>query len=354
MLEVHEITKRYGSKTAIERVSFRVEQGEVVGFLGVNGAGKSTTMNMITGYLSTTEGSITVDGFDVLSSPAKVKERLGYLPEIPPLYQDLTVLENLNFAYSLKKPRLNQKAHIDELCEMVQITDVRDRLVQNLSKGFRQRVGLAAALVGNPPILILDEPTVGLDPKQIIEIRELIKELAKTRTVVLSSHILPEVQAVCGRIIMIDHGHVVADDTPENLIAAQMHDQRIIVEALGDCGEIRSLLQGIETVSDVAYEPSEDVAYRFYLQTDGHDVRAAAASLLTGKGIPLLELRYKKPTLEDVFLSLTMADRVSPEEETPPPLLAEEKPEQKPETESEKEPEPETFVEGGDGHDSDL
>ena len=197
MLEVSGITKCYGNKTAVDNISFKVNQEEIVGFLGTNGAGKSTTMNIITGYLSATDGTVTVDGYDVMQNPVKVKERIGYLPEIPPLYQDMTVWESLRFAYELKRVKLDRDRHLNEICDLVKISDVKDRLVKNLSKGYRQRVGLGCALIGNPPILILDEPTVGLDPKQIIEIRNLITKLAKTRTVILSSHILPEIQARC-------------------------------------------------------------------------------------------------------------------------------------------------------------
>ena len=222
MLEISGLTKYYGDKAAIEDICFQVNQGEVVGFLGANGAGKSTTMNIITGYLSATKGTVKVDGFDILFEPAKAKARIGYLPEIPPLYQDLSVWESLCFTYDLKKAKQDRKKYLENLCEMVCIDGVKDRLIRNLSKGYRQRVGIACALVGEPPILILDEPTVGLDPKQIIEIRTLIKELAKTRTVILSSHILQEIEAVCGRVVIIHNGHIVADDTPEALAARQM------------------------------------------------------------------------------------------------------------------------------------
>ena len=217
MIEVKNLTKRYGSNLALNHIHFSLEEGTILGFLGPNGAGKSTTMNIITGYLSPTEGSITVDGFDTLENPLEAKKRIGYLPEIPPLYTDMTVKEYLNFMYDLKKVKLPRKEHIAEICSLVKIDDVYGRLIANLSKGYRQRVGIAQALLGNPPVLILDEPTVGLDPKQIIEIRNLIKSLGRKHTVILSSHILSEVQAVCERVIVINRGSIVADGTPDSL-----------------------------------------------------------------------------------------------------------------------------------------
>ena len=206
MVEVRNLTKRYGANLAVDHVSFEIEEGSIVGFLGPNGAGKSTTMNIITGYLSATEGSVTVSGKNTLEDPNEVKRMIGYLPEQPPLYLDMTVKEYLNFVYELKKATQPKEQHIKEICELVKIDNVYNRLVGNLSKGYKQRVGIAQALIGNPPVLILDEPTVGLDPKQIIEIRTLIKNLGRNHTVILSSHILPEVQAVCERIIVINNG----------------------------------------------------------------------------------------------------------------------------------------------------
>ena len=217
MIEVQNLTKRYGSHLAVDRISFRVEEGEILGFLGPNGAGKSTTMNILTGYLSASEGTVKINGYDILEEPQKAKASIGYLPEHPPLYLDMTVREYLNFMYDLKKCTLPREPHIAEICRIMKITDVYGRLIKNLSKGYRQRVGFAQALIGNPPVLILDEPTVGLDPNQIIEIRSLIKSLGKHHTVILSSHILPEIQAVCDRIVIISGGKIVADDTAANL-----------------------------------------------------------------------------------------------------------------------------------------
>ena len=209
MIEVKNLTKRYGTNTALNNVSFTVEEGTIVGFLGPNGAGKSTTMNIITGYLSATSGSVTVQGKNTLENPNEVKKLIGYLPELPPLYMDMTVKEYLNFMYELKGVKLDRKQHIGEICRLTKIDNVYTRLIGNLSKGYKQRVGIAQALLGNPPVLILDEPTVGLDPKQIIEIRNLIKSLGRNHTIILSSHILPEVQAVCERVIVMNNGCLV-------------------------------------------------------------------------------------------------------------------------------------------------
>ena len=217
MIEVSGLSKRYGSFLAVDNVSFSIGKGEIVGFLGPNGAGKSTIMNIITGYLSFTRGKVTVDGFDISEEPEQAKKRIGYLPEIPPLYNDMKVREYLNFIYDLKKVKFPKNAHIEEVERLVKVDNVKNRLIKNLSKGYRQRVGFAAALIGNPDILILDEPTVGLDPKQIIEIRNLISKLGKNHTIILSSHILSEIQAVCKRVIIINRGQIVADDMLSNL-----------------------------------------------------------------------------------------------------------------------------------------
>ena len=217
MIEVINLTKRYGDKKAVDNISFKAEDGEVLGFLGPNGAGKSTTMNILTGYISCTDGKALIDGVDILEDPIKAKKQIGYLPELPPLYMDMTVKEYLYFVYDLKKCKLPKVSHLKDICGLVKIDHVYNRIIKNLSKGYRQRVGLAQALIGNPKVLILDEPTVGLDPKQIIEIRTLIRKLGKNHTVILSSHILSEVQAVCDKIIVINEGKVVANDTEEHL-----------------------------------------------------------------------------------------------------------------------------------------
>ena len=220
MVEVKHLVKRYGVKNAVDDISFSIDSGEIVGFLGPNGAGKSTTMNILTGYISATQGEATIGGFDILEEPLKAKKCIGYLPEQPPLYLDMTVDGYLQFMYELKKVSLPRKAHLDEVCRLCGIEGVRGRIIKNLSKGYRQRVGLAQALLGNPQVLILDEPTVGLDPNQIIEIRDLIRSLGEKHTIILSSHILSEVQAVCDRIIIINAGKLIADGTPESIAAA--------------------------------------------------------------------------------------------------------------------------------------
>ena len=218
MITISNLTKKYGDKYALDNISFNVKKGEVLGFLGPNGAGKSTTMNIITGYISYTDGSVNIDGYDILENPIEVKKKIGYLPEIPPLYLDMVVWDYLEFVYELKKIKTeDEKSHIQQVIDMVKIDNVKNRKIANLSKGYRQRVGLAGALIGDPEILILDEPTVGLDPKQIIEIRNVIKELGKEKTVILSSHILSEISAVCDRVIIINKGKFVAEDTPKNL-----------------------------------------------------------------------------------------------------------------------------------------
>ena len=227
MVEVSNITKCYGDKKAVDNVSFTVNSGEILGFLGPNGAGKSTTMNIITGYLSSSSGTVTIDGCEILDDPKGAKSKIGYLPEIPPLYMDMTVQKYLEFMYDLKKVKLDKEEHIEEVCRLVKISSVSHRLIKNLSKGYKQRVGLAQALLGNPPVLILDEPTVGLDPKQIIEIRNLVKSLGKKHTVILSSHILSEVQAICDRVVIISNGRVVADELTENLSKTLIKSNRL-------------------------------------------------------------------------------------------------------------------------------
>ena len=213
MIEVKNLTKHYGDKKAVDDISFKVKDGEILGFLGPNGAGKSTTMNMLTGYISSTSGTVNINGVDILDDPIKAKANIGYLPEIPPLYIDMTVKAYLNFVFDLKKCKLPRKTHLRDICDLCKITDVKDRIIKHLSKGYKQRVGLAQALIGNPPVLILDEPTVGLDPKQMVEIRNLIKKLGRNHTVILSSHILSEIQMVCDRVIIINKGKIAADDT---------------------------------------------------------------------------------------------------------------------------------------------
>lgn len=307
MIEVNSLTKRYGTKTAVNNVSFTVQDGEILGFLGPNGAGKSTTMNIITGYIGATEGSVAIDGDDILDKPMAVKSRIGYLPELPPLYLDMTVKEYLSFMFDLKRVKQPKKAHIEEICALVGITDVYGRLIKNLSKGYRQRVGLAQALLGNPAVLILDEPTVGLDPKQIIEIRNLIKTLGKKHTVILSSHILPEVQATCDRVIVINRGQLIADDTPDNLAHSMSADHKLTVRVDGPAEEVRALLEKLPGVvrADLLGE-REKTAHDFAVEgTPGQDIRREMFMRLADRQWPILGLRGSELTLEEVFLQLT-------------------------------------------------
>lgn len=310
MIEVKNLTKRYGTNTALNNVSFTVEEGTIVGFLGPNGAGKSTTMNIITGYLSATSGSVTVQGKNTLENPNEVKKLIGYLPELPPLYMDMTVKEYLNFMYELKGVKLDRKQHIGEICRLTKIDNVYNRLIGNLSKGYKQRVGIAQALLGNPPVLILDEPTVGLDPKQIIEIRNLIKSLGRNHTIILSSHILPEVQAVCERVIVMNNGCLVADGATDTLAHDLSSDHRLIARIDGPESEILQAIRGMEHVAEV-YSLGEKEKGVFEISIEGepnYDLRRNLFALLTRKGWPLLALRNTDLTLEEVFLQLTSGD----------------------------------------------
>ncbi len=312
MIQVTNLTKTYGSKVAVNNISFTVEKGEVVGFLGRNGAGKTTTMNMITGYISSTGGTVTVDGCDILEQPLEAKRKIGYLPEQPPVYTDLTVNEYLDFAADLKGiAKKNRKQHLDEIKELVKITDVSGRLIGNLSKGYRQRVGMAQALVGNPEILILDEPTVGLDPNQIIEIRKLIKRLGKEHTVILSSHILPEVADVCEKVIIIDRGSIVAQDTISNLSRGTGESSMLSVRIAGGENQVlrtvREIAGVLKAESLGTREPgSIDVIITTNKTTD---VRRALFNAAARAGTPILLCRYMDITLEDIFLQFTGSKR---------------------------------------------
>lgn len=313
MIEVKNLTKQYGQKKAVDNLSFTVEDGEILGFLGPNGAGKSTTMNMLTGYISSTSGQALINGVDILEDPMKAKKDIGYLPEIPPLYMDMTVKEYLNFIYDLKKCKLPRKAHLADVCDLVKITDVYDRIIRNLSKGYKQRVGLAQALIGNPPILILDEPTVGLDPKQIIEIRTLIKKLGKKHTVILSSHILSEIQAVCDRIIIINKGEIAADDTTENLTANISADRRLIARIDGSREEILKVIKSmpgvISVVADMEREPG---VFDYEIEVrEGCDVRRELFKRIKDRNWIMLGLKSMELSLEDIFLKITMGDNVN-------------------------------------------
>ncbi len=307
MIEVKNLSKRYGQNVALNNISFSVEEGTVVGFLGPNGAGKSTTMNIITGYLSASSGVVTVGGYNTLDNPNEVKKLIGYMPELPPLYPDMTVKEYLSFMYDLKKVTLPREKHIKEICVLVKITDVYGRLIGNLSKGYKQRVGIAQALLGNPPVLILDEPTVGLDPKQIIEIRNLIHNLGKKHTIILSSHILPEIQAVCERIIVINNGTLVADGTPDNLAHNLSTDHKLIVRLAGPETEIKNGLKTMRNIVGVeSFGEKEPGVYEFTVEArEGTDLRRDLFHLAAKKDWPILSLSNSDLSLEDVFLRLT-------------------------------------------------
>ena len=304
MIEIQNLTKRYGEKTVLNNVSFSVKKGEIVGFLGPNGAGKTTTMNILTGYISSNEGVVTVDGFDVLQSPFEVKKRIGYLPEQPPLYFDMTVMEYLNFVYDLKHVSGDRVSHINDILEKIHIQDVAGRLIKNLSKGYRQRVGLAQALIGNPEVLILDEPTVGLDPKQMIEIRNLICELGKDHTVILSSHILSEISAICERVIILNRGNIVAVDTPQNLSERMIGScYRITVK-----GEQDAILSVLKNTAGVLNAEATDMGdYRVELSsgTDDNQVLEQLFYHLAENKMPILQEKPEEISLEDIFLRLT-------------------------------------------------
>ena len=309
MIEVTNLSKRYGSHLAVDDVSFQVNDWEILGFLGPNGAGKSTTMNILTGYISATSGSVKIDGYDILEDANEAKRRIGYLPEHPPLYPDMTVKEYLHFIFDLKKVKLPRDPHIKEVCRLVRIEDVYERLIRNLSKGFQQRVGIAQALIGNPDVLVLDEPTVGLDPKQIIEIRNLIHHLGRNHTVILSSHILPEVQAICERIVIINRGVMIADDTPDNLSKLLSDNIVLTVRVQGPRADVQRLLTGIPGVKSVTFMgPRENTAFEFAVEPKGKaDVRRDIFERLADRHWPLLMLTANQLSLEQVFLRLTDA-----------------------------------------------
>lgn len=307
MVEVTNLTKRYGSLTAVDDISFTAEPGVVLGFLGPNGAGKSTTMNMITGYISSTSGTVTIDGYDILAEPKQAKSRIGYLPEIPPLYIDMTVRRYLEFMFDLKRVKLPKKEHIDEVMRLVHITDKGDRIIKNLSKGYKQRVGFAQALLGNPPVLILDEPTVGLDPKQIIEIRNLIRSLGKKHTVIFSSHVLSEVSEICDRVLVISHGRIVADAKTDELAATLSGSLKLSLIIEGNSGDVISELKKIPNVSGVKKQRDLDngaARYTLDYQKDT-DVRRDVFNAMVRIGCPILEMQSGNESLEAMFLRLT-------------------------------------------------
>lgn len=319
MIEVCDLTKRYGNHIAVDHLSFKVEKGQIYGFLGPNGAGKSTTMNIITGYLAASEGTVTIDGHDVQQDPEGAKKCIGYLPELPPLYMDMTVKEYLYFAAELKKvPKAERREQVEQVMDMTGITDMQDRLIKNLSKGYRQRVGLAQALLGSPEVLILDEPSVGLDPKQIIEIRDLIRKLGKDHTIILSSHILSEVSAVCDHIMIISHGKLVASDSPEGLQRLMSGAEELNLTVKGSYEALQEAvasLPGIQELVRLDGTPKggSDGCCNVLIKTEkGQDIREELFYLLAEKRLPVLSMTLSERSLEDIFLQLT--------EEAPQPV----------------------------------
>ena len=312
LIEVNNLVKRYGDHTAVDHLSFKIEKGKIYGFLGPNGAGKSTTMNMITGYIASTEGTVKIDGHDILEEPEEAKKCIGYLPEQPPLYFDMTVLEYMKFVADLKKiPKDKKATMIEEVMDMVKISDMRNRLIKNLSKGYRQRVGLAEAIMGYPEVIILDEPTVGLDPKQIIEIRTLIKDLKKKHTVILSSHILSEVSAVCDYVLIISHGKLVASDTPENLGKLAEGSNTLEMLIKGEKSQIKQALESIEGVNSVTIEKDEKQnLWSTKVSTEeNNDIREKVFYKMSDINSPIYEMKSKKVSLEEIFLELTASEK---------------------------------------------
>ena len=306
MIKIDHLVKNYGPNCAVDDISFEVKKGEIVGFLGPNGAGKSTTMNILTGYLSMTSGSVSIADIDILDNPLEAKKHIGYLPEQPPLYTDMTVEEYLNFNYELKGCKLNRDKHLEEICEVTKIKDVYKRVIKNLSKGYRQRVGIAQTLIGNPEVIIFDEPTVGLDPKQIIEVRNLIRTLGKEHTVIISTHILQEVQAVRDRIIIINKGKIVADELTENITRAVENNRRFSAKICGPQKEVLAFLKsrpGIVYAELLAQRDGD--AYTYMIESEvGIDIRKTLFFALAEKKWALIGLESLGMSLEDIFITI--------------------------------------------------
>ena len=312
MIQVENVTKKYGQRVAVDRLNFTVNRGEILGFLGPNGAGKSTTMNIITGYLSATEGSVKLDGHDILEEPQAVKKQIGYMPELPPLYPDMTVRDYLSFVCDIKGvPRSRRRENLDRSMKLVQISDVGGRLIKNLSKGYKQRVGIAQAIVGTPPVLILDEPTIGLDPQQIIETRNLIRDLGKEHTIILSSHILPEVQAVCSRVLIINKGRIVASDTPENLSRGISGDSRLLLRVAGPEREALAAARAVANVvkAECVGSREPDTVDLIVEARREQDVRREVFSAFARASLPLLMMKSMDLTLEEIFLNLITEEK---------------------------------------------
>ena len=304
MIVVENITKHYGKHTALENISFRLDEGDILGFLGPNGAGKSTTMNIITGYISSDSGTVRINGHDILEEPSEAKKNIGYLPEIPPLYNEMTVWKYLEFMFELKKVKKPMKEHIKEICEMVKIDDVSQRIIKHLSKGYRQRVGIAQALLGYPPVLILDEPTVGLDPAQIIEIRKLIRDLGKKHTIILSSHLLSEVQAVCDKILIINNGKIVADELKTSLTGTGSSTAKLKIVVEGRRQQVRSVLQKVDGVIKVTDLGEPEKGCCEFSVDSRRDVRRLIFRSLSKTDFNILEMSPVEFSLEDTYLDI--------------------------------------------------
>lgn len=315
MIEVKNLVKKYGNHLAVDHLNFTIEEGHIYGFLGPNGAGKSTTMNIMTGYLGATEGEVLINGHDILKEPEEAKKQIGYLPELPPLYMDMTVREYMEFAAELKKiPKEKRAESIEDVEKLVKIKDVEKRLIKNLSKGYRQRVGLAQAVLGFPEIIILDEPSVGLDPKQIIEIRELIRKLAKKHTVILSSHILAEVREVCDYIMIISKGKLVASDTPENLELYLGESGLIEIETRTEASKVKEVLKNVPGIEKVSLKiDASGITSGQIREKRGQDIREELFTTFAEKKMPLLKLNPVQVSLEDVFMELTQSDKAAEE-----------------------------------------
>ena len=308
MIEVVNLTKKYGNHLAVDNLSFSIEEGQIYGFLGPNGAGKSTTMNIMTGYLAPSEGTVIINGHDILEDPDEARKSIGYLPEQPPLYMDMTVMEYLKFCADLKKlPKNNKKEMIDEAIRIARVDDVKNRLIKNLSKGYKQRVGLAQAILGLPPVIILDEPTVGLDPIQIIEIRDTIKELGKKHTIILSSHILSEVSAICDHIMIISHGKLVASDTPENLVTLMEGENVLSLSVKGEKDKVEEVLNTFSDILSIEFENTdEDGCVAVTITSDkAVDLREDLFFAFAKANLPIYKMLPSNRSLEDVFIELT-------------------------------------------------
>lgn len=312
MVEVKNLVKQYGDIKAVNNVSFTVNDGEILGFLGPNGAGKSTTMNIITGYISSTRGTVTINDAEILKNPKEAKSQIGYLPELPPLYMDMTVRKYLEFMFSIKKVKLPKKAHIDEVLSVTKLRDHQNRIIRNLSKGYRQRVGLAQALLGNPPVLILDEPTVGLDPSQIREFRGLIKGLGKKHTVIFSSHILSEISAICDRVIVISNGEIVADTKVNELSSAITGKSTLTLEVEGSTSAVTSALNTVDGVQKVSVERqnSQDSNVYSVQHESGVDIRKGVFNVMAKNNLPILSMNEGGMSLEEAYLRLTSKNTI--------------------------------------------